>query len=71
MQEMSIDMEEIGVFTYSRDDMLVPYLGQQRTAGQSQIVLPFASEANGFSRPPPLLRLYSQVAAASKHELHL
>jgi hypothetical protein len=33
-------MQEIGVFAHSGDDMLVPYLGQQRTAGHSQIVLP-------------------------------
>jgi hypothetical protein len=43
-------VEEIGVFAYSRDHMLVPDLGQQRTAGHSQIMLPLASRAGGMNR---------------------
>ncbi len=41
MQQMTVDMEEIGVFAHSRNDMLVPDLGQQRTAGYSQNSPPF------------------------------
>jgi len=47
---MTVDVEKIGVFAQLRDDMLVPDLGQQRTSGHSQIVLPSASRAGGMSR---------------------
>jgi hypothetical protein len=36
VQQMTIDMEEIGIITDMRDDVLVPDFGQQRTAGLFQ-----------------------------------
>ena len=36
MQQMAIDMEQIGILAQSRDDMLVPDLGQHRAAGSFQ-----------------------------------
>ena len=51
VQQVAIDMEEIGIIAEMRDDMLVPDLGQQCTAGLLQWpVLPLASSAGGISR---------------------
>ena len=42
VQQMAVDMEEIGIIAHSGDDMLVPDFGQQRAAGLLQWpVLPF------------------------------
>ena len=46
MQQMAIDVKEVGVLTHTSDDMLVPDLGQHRAARLSQCNPPF-----GFSRP--------------------
>jgi hypothetical protein len=46
MQQMTINVQEIRVLADTRDDMLVPDLGQQRTAGFSQGSPPY-----GFLRP--------------------
>src|SRR5262249_13136167 len=48
VQQMAVDMEEISVLAEVGDDVLVPDLGQHRTAGLSQGSSPFA-----FSRPRP------------------
>jgi hypothetical protein len=49
---MTIDVEEIGITTDRRDDVLVPDFGQQRAAGLLQWpILPFLpSQAGGISR---------------------
>ena len=54
VQQMAVDVEQIGIIAYSCDDVLVPDLGQQRTAGHFQWpILPLAFVADGFhSRPP-------------------
>ena len=50
MQQMAIDMEEIGVLAHARDDMLVPYLGQHGAAGFFHGALPLLMAAfRGFS----------------------
>src|SRR5260370_16931968 len=55
VQQMTIDMEEIGIITDMRDDVLVPDFGQQRTAGLFQWpVLLFAFTAGGIRPTPPL-----------------
>src|SRR5258708_9197875 len=55
VQQMTIDMEEIGIITDMRDDVLVPDFGQQRTAGLFQWpVLLLAFMAGGIRRGPPL-----------------
>ena len=52
VQQMAIDMEQIGIIADSGDDMLVPDLGQQRTAGLFQEhILPF-----GYLGPAALRR---------------
>jgi hypothetical protein len=52
VQQMTIDVEEIGITADMRDDVLVPDLGQQRAAGLLQWpILPFLpSQAGGISR---------------------
>jgi hypothetical protein len=35
-------VKKVGIFAYSRDDVLVPDLGEQRTAGHFQGCPPFA-----------------------------
>lgn len=46
MQKMTINVQEIRILADTRDNMLVPYFGQQCTAGFSQGTAPF-----GFLRP--------------------
>jgi hypothetical protein len=46
MQKMTINVQEIRILADPRDNMLVPYFGQQRTARFSQGTPPF-----GFLRP--------------------
>jgi len=46
MQQMAIDMEKIGISAHASDDVLIPDLGEQRTARFPQGSPPF-----GFSRP--------------------
>src|SRR5581483_1158603 len=46
MQQMAVDMKEIGILAQASDDVLVPDLGQHRAARLSQGNPPF-----GFSRP--------------------
>jgi hypothetical protein len=45
VQQMTIDMKEVGIIADSSDDMLVPDLGQHRTAGLFQSM----SSLFGFS----------------------
>jgi hypothetical protein len=42
-------MKEIGILAHPSDDMLVPDLGQQRTARRSQDSPPLGSQAGGVS----------------------
>ena len=51
VQQMTVDVEEIGIIANSRDDVLVPDFGQQRTAGlfQGRCSL-LASQAGGVGR---------------------
>ena len=42
VQKVTIDMQEVGIFAYSRDDVLVPDLGEQRSTGHFQGCPPFA-----------------------------
>jgi hypothetical protein len=70
VQQMAIDMEEIGIITDMRDDVLIPDFGQQRTAGLFQWpVLLLAFLADGIRRRPPLCTAcYSGLSlAVSKH----
>jgi hypothetical protein len=56
---MTIDMEQIGIITDMRDDVLVPDFGQQCTAGLFQWpVLLLAFMAGGVRRGPPLCTAY-------------
>ena len=36
VQQMTINVKEVGIFAYSRNDVLVPDLGEQRSAGHFQ-----------------------------------
>src|SRR6266545_4816435 len=54
MQQMPIDMEEIGIITDMSDDVLVPDFGQQRTAGL-------------FQWPVLLWLLWPAASAADRH----
>jgi hypothetical protein len=70
VQQMTIDMEEIGIITDMRDDVLVPDFGQQRTAGLFQWLSSFwLFMAGGIRRGPPLCTAcYSGLSlAVSKH----
>src|SRR5689334_8516193 len=52
MQEMTINVQKIRVLADTRDNMLIPYFGQQRSAGLSQGNPPY-----GFLRPAARLPL--------------
>jgi hypothetical protein len=41
VQQMAVYVEEIGIITKSRDDVLIPDLGQHGTAGACQSTPPF------------------------------
>jgi hypothetical protein len=58
VQQMTVDVEEIGIIANSRDDVLVPDFGHQRTAGlfQGRCSL-LASQAGGVGRYPRYARL--------------
>jgi hypothetical protein len=75
VQQMTIDMEQIGIIADMRDDVLVPDFGQQCTAGlfQQWPVLLLAFIAGGIRRGPPLCTAcYSGLSlATSKHSRRL
>jgi hypothetical protein len=50
MQQMAIDVKEIGVVAQGSDDMLVPDLGQHCAARLSQGSLPLASQGRRHRR---------------------
>src|ERR1700682_5530691 len=55
LQQMTINMEQIGIIADMGDDVLVPDFGQQRTAGLFQWpVLLLVFMAGGITRGPPL-----------------
>jgi hypothetical protein len=67
---MTVDVEEIGIITYSSDNVLVPDLGEQRATGLFQgtpslrLLRPAAQAANRrFARP-----LFRSQRVASKHD---
>jgi hypothetical protein len=65
VQQMAIDMEEIGIVTDMRNDVLVPDFGQQRAAGLFQWpVLLLAFMAGGIRRGPRFARLAIQASAS-------
>jgi len=54
VQQMAIDMEEIGIVTNPGNDMLIPNLGEQRTTALfQQPVLPFGLMAGDICRRLP------------------
>ena len=56
VQQMTIDMEQIGAFTDMRNNVLVPDFGEQRTAGFFHWpILPWPFIADNFRRRPPFL----------------
>jgi hypothetical protein len=56
VQQMAIDMEQIGIIADMGDDVLVPDFGQQRTAGLFQWpVLLLVFMAGGIRRGPAAL----------------
>jgi hypothetical protein len=60
VQQMAIDMEEIGIVADPGNDMLIPNLGQQRTTALfQQPVLPFGLSAGDFCRPAAVPRAWS------------
>ncbi len=71
VQQMAIDMKEIGVIAEMGNDVLVPDLGQHRAAGVFQWpILPLASQASGIRRRQPFsygLLLQAGAFPTSKH----
>src|ERR1700749_1007074 len=65
MQQVTVDMEEIGIIAHPSDDMLVPDFGQQRTTCLFQrLILPLSFD---FRRHPPPMPFATACSAASKH----
>jgi hypothetical protein len=57
VQQVTINVQKIGIFADASNDMLIPYLGQQRAAKLSQGNAPSGS-ACGFTRQLPLCTAY-------------
>jgi hypothetical protein len=67
VQQMAVDMEEIGIVANPGDDMLIPNLGQQRTTALfQQPVLPFGFMAGDICRRQPFFALDAR-SSLSKH----
>src|SRR3954447_17273639 len=63
VQQMAIDMEEIGIVANPGNNMLIPNLGQQRTTVLfQQPVLPFGLMAGGQPSPAAVSRAWSASA---------
>ena len=69
VQQMAIDMEQIGIVANPGNDMLIPNLGQQRTTALfQQPVLPFGLIAGDIRRRQPFLALGQDARSSlSKH----
>src|SRR5450631_4284976 len=75
VQEMAVDMKDVGVVADLRNDMLVPDLGQHGTTGLLQrllsLLLPLSQATKAAHRRfawPRLAALMALLGAASKHD---